>query len=123
MTAFRASVLFLAIMAAPQAHALTNGNDLLDQCGEVSKAEANSDIDDIDFGLCIGYIDGFSDMAMLFGAYDTQKEHSIFCIPDGVTGDQLMRIAVQYLSNNPQTLHLPAAVLVATAFKEAFPCN
>jgi hypothetical protein len=45
------------------------------------------------------------------------------CIPVGVTGQQVVDVAVQYLGRNAAKRHVSASSLVAAAFTEAFPCR
>ena len=45
-----------------------------------------------------------------------------FCIPDGVTYDQLMKITVKYLEQDPKNLHWSAHALVHNALMDAYHC-
>ena len=44
------------------------------------------------------------------------------CVPGEVTNGQLTKIVHKYLKKTPESLHVPAAVLVYTAAHQAFPC-
>ena len=45
------------------------------------------------------------------------------CIPLSVTGEKFMDAAVQYLQRNSAKWQNPAAILIAEALNEAFPCR
>jgi hypothetical protein len=46
-----------------------------------------------------------------------------YCIRADADNDQLIRIAVKYLNDNPAKLHNPAGTLVLSAMIDAFPCK
>lgn len=50
-----------------------------------------------------------------------EKSLPFFCIPEGVTREQLIRVGVKYMEENPAGLHLKASYLLFYAFLEAFP--
>ena len=78
---------------------------------------------------CMSYTRGAVEMAGLFhqrlnGIKDTFGGSAIvFCIPDGVTQDQLIRVALKWMEDNPAMLHITASFHLMSAFKEAFPCT
>ncbi len=78
------------------------------------------DIPNAEGGVCVGYT---------MGVIDTHKQLYVdlnvqtFCIPEAVHTNQLIRVTVKYLENNPNRLHYLAASLVKEAFEEAFPCS
>ncbi len=86
----------------------TNGNELLEYC-QTALTEAPGDASSI--GYCFGYVGGASDAL----PWD-------FCPPEGVDGEQRIRVVVKYLEDNPKVLHHNAADLIHMAFLEAFPC-
>lgn len=45
------------------------------------------------------------------------------CVPSSVPTNQIVRVAVKYLRDNPERLNMPAAVLVTDAIRSSFPCK
>ena len=76
--------------------------------------------DGITTGLCIGYMAGVKETA---SGWHQATEKQPYCIPEAAESDQLIRVVVKFLENNPAQLHYSAATLVQTAFAEAFPCK
>lgn len=91
------------------------GNDVLRLCKR-------------DLGTCAVHIDGAVDGYMagyIQGAGDAGGMQSIrapWCTPDKVTYAQVEQIVIDYLTKNPQMLHLDFSFLAAQAAKSAFPC-
>ena len=46
-----------------------------------------------------------------------------YCLPDGISGEQLTDTFLRYLSNNPEIRHRDGSALLMRALDEAFPCN
>jgi hypothetical protein len=67
-------------------------------------------------GMCLGIILGLADAVRL------QKPRR-FCVPDGVTQGQMVRVVVNYIDRHPETMHLRFSALAFHALKEAWPCN
>jgi len=74
----------------------------------------------IEIGICVGYVAGIKD-AVSDWQIGTGKQ--TYCMPEEVSNDQLIRVVVKSLENNPTRLHLRASVTVQRAFIEAFPCT
>ncbi len=69
-------------------------------------------------GVAFGYIQGVvNSMEVLY------PNQPLSCSPDGVTVGQMVDVVKRYLQNHPQTRHEPAVILIATAAREAFPCE
>jgi len=77
-----------------------SGNQLFDFCTGGSPA-------------CVGYILGVS----------AARSGDSFCFPVGVTGEQVVTTVKLWLSNHPETLHLPGSQLVTQALSQGFPCH
>ncbi len=89
-----------------------NGKDLLKHCEDESAFKK---------GLCIGFIAGASDSAeFTLSVFD--KSISL-CIPEAVTVGQVKLVVNKYLKANPESLHESAAMSVALAIREAWPCQ
>lgn len=78
---------------------------------------------DVDFalGACAGYFAGVLEMNSIYKAL---KGQPLFCIPpDGISGDQAIKIFLKYASDHPEKLHENTQLFVFGAFVRAFPCN
>ena len=104
-------------MCQDQPYSFT-GNDFLQKCEgpyatEVEKLSSRS--------FCQGYLHGIQQMHHV--VIGLRNVDPIYCEPT-VKGnyDQLQRVAVKWLKNNPERLHIDARVLVTRALIESFPC-
>jgi hypothetical protein len=50
-----------------------------------------------------------------------QPEHP--CIPDEASPDQIIKVVIKYLEDNPDKLHWQANVLIFASMRKAFPCK
>lgn len=73
----------------------------------------------LDATFCRGYVVGIADAMISMSVNNT----TTYCIPTDADNDQLIRIAVKYLNDNPAKLHYAAGLLVLRAIAEAFPCK
>ena len=74
-------------------------------------------------GACIGYMTSVRDNNLrLNEVLKVAKSDLGYCLPSPLEGEQLIRVIVKYLEDNPAKLHTIAAPLVKAAFREAFPC-
>ena len=46
-----------------------------------------------------------------------------FCLPQGVTNNQLANVVIQRLQSAPTYNHVPGGMLVALAMVDAYPCK
>jgi hypothetical protein len=88
-----------------------SGNGLYESCTSESNFEQ---------GVCLGFVKGFI-VAIELGELGREKLFN-FCIPPNVTVGQGVDIFVNYLRAHPESRHLPASAILATALIEAFPC-
>lgn len=103
----------LALACAPDAHAnFLDGNELRDRC-ESARPEA--------VNTCLGYLTGVADAEDAAPSWKLQK--SLFCLPRGVSGNQLRAVVVDYFRAHPEEEDFNAAIVVGNAFLEAFPCD
>jgi hypothetical protein len=116
---------------AEPVHAQTmDGNTLLDRCGELVKAIDNPSYSP-DRGktwYCVGYIDGFyatmSVQRTVSSANYEQYQHKSvlgIAIPSDVTREQIARVLVKWLRENPKSLNQDADMLMFAALIDAFP--
>jgi hypothetical protein len=73
-------------------------------------------------GFCSMYLHGVQDTYGMFNAWK-QLDREYFCIPDGVTFEQLRKVFIKYANEHPDNLHWAASIMVLGAFNEAFPCE
>ncbi|MCG9697451.1 Rap1a/Tai family immunity protein [Shewanella sp. Isolate11] len=78
----------------------------------------------IDAGICLGYVSGVAESLNFVNGINKGKKRylPIACIPNNVSDDQLARIVVKHLKDNPRILHESRTFIVARALREAFPC-
>ena len=108
----RSIAVLIGMLLTCQAGAVTTGAVLLETCSEVgNKASFES-------GVCTGYVAAIVDMMSNYPYVGLQA-----CFPVGVTRDQLVRVSVKFLRENPGVLHLSAYNDVASALLVAFPCK
>lgn len=67
---------------------------------------------DVDKGICIGYVSGVADSIS-----------ASVCIPPDVETGQLVKTTINYMNRNPALLHHDAAPIVVAALEEGFPCG
>ena len=103
--------------ARAQAYVLT-GDDFLQRCdgpflNDVEKVAYKS--------FCTGYLQGLQQMQhIVVGMRNIQP---LYCEPTRSGNyDQLERVVIKWLKNNPEQLHRDARLLVTRALMEAFPC-
>ena len=80
-------------------------------------SSTNSIQNDWGRGYVLGVVDAHATF-MLLGSVSPW-----FCIPQGVTGNQVSDIVKQHLEKYPQVRHEVASTLVTLALTEAFPCR
>ena len=105
--------------------AVADGNSFLENCQDAIKAmdEDNTEIANaMGVGHCFGMVDGV--MNTLLVVNEALPPTARICFPkDGISNKQATRIVTKYLRDNPAELHKPAAFLVISAYKQAFPCS
>ena len=106
-----------------------DGNDLLGYCRAYLKSESTGlspnqagMVSAAEGGVCVGYTLGVVATAQI---WQVGAKRQGFCMPDEVWGqtEQIVRVVVKYLEDNPAKLHTSAAILVHYAIVEAFPCT
>ena len=105
-----------------------SGSDLLDRCNSAPPKVG----DRIDAGAiktvsqsnrCWGYIAGVVDAYEAVAGAGLLNTPQMFCLPDKVTFGQLEKVVRKNLEDNPAHLHEPAAALVLSALRDAYPCR
>jgi hypothetical protein len=99
-----------------------SGSTLLRQCQAAAKIADGGNYTTqqaIDGTFCRGYVAGAVDQMVGLSVQTT----TVYCIPSNADSDQLVRVVLKYLNDNPATLNYPAAALVGKAIIAAFPCK
>ena len=107
-----------AALGETQNYTLT-GSDLLSRCD----GPYANDVEKIAHtNFCQGYLQGLQQMHHVVIGF--HKAAPLYCEPT-TTGsyNQLQRLVVKWLKNNPEELHRDARVLVTRALMDGFPCR
>lgn len=90
-------------------------------CAAVKQADGEkiSAQEESDAGFCGGYLIGLNEGLRI--AVERTKVN--YCLPGGLTGEQMVRVIEKYLRENPQELHKPMRTNAIAAFAKAFPCK
>ena len=108
---------------------LQSGNGLSRFCTYQNHQQENQE-----WVYCVGHVTGIVE-GMSFGiavgalqtAHNKQDfnkgDSLLFCISNGVTGDQLALVVTKYLKNHPSKLNKDETSLVSSALAKAWPCN
>lgn len=97
-----------------------DGNEYIKRCQNYA-----DDVDDADASHCMGYTTGAVEMMKSLVSYYDDFDKSInhaFCVPAEVPAEQLVRLALKWMEENPTYLHHPAISLLPIPFKTDFPC-
>ena len=78
--------------------------------------------DAVDGAFCVGYVSGIHDaefMVQMLEEHDkiTLMKHAC---PADASAEQVVRVVVKYLRDNPERLNMPASVLVTDALRVHF---
>jgi len=116
-------VIFSSLMTSVLA---LDGSGYLNICGTYLRF-GGADLTDVpdygdagEYNMCFGYHRG------VIEAHETWEmsiKVKTICLPDGVTDDQMIRVTIKHLKENPAKLHMYAAVHIMAALQEAFPCK
>jgi len=104
---------------AEQPQGFYTGNKLLELCEAAIDRDTAQDI--ADGSACIGFIMGVADAQEVFIGWNRMER--MWCLPEHVTGAQVLRVVTKDLQENPQDLHKTASSMVANALFSAFPCE
>lgn len=108
----------LALLVAVGSAMAADGNDLIKWCRDVSSDNAAAK-SSFGSGYCVGTISTVYAM----GNYISTGVSLGLCAPPEMTSEQMARIVVRYLQENPGVLRLDAATLTFSAMRAAYPCK
>lgn len=122
MKTFITAVLGTMLLMLP-VKVYADGNELLKQC-LVTERFLNEDKieigDGIKYGRCLGLLQGIKDTLVIMGEYGPFD----ICMPGGaISNQQMVRVVVAYLKDNPSKLHREESILTIEALAKAFPCR
>jgi Rap1a immunity proteins len=120
-----------------------DGTDMLKHCKAWVSLLDNSNFQDLDNpdtlramargdlvngAHCVGYVQGVIDDHFSCQINETSSAAALdpvkhFCLPDGVTPNQTVRVIVKWLEDHPARLHEKAIGLVLDALRDNFPCR
>lgn len=105
------------LIACGQASAgLTGGEEIQKECEKpdaVPSAFSN--------GFCAGFVTGVVEAQTMWER--RTLKHPSFCLPEKSTNGQILKVFTKYLDDHPEELHQPAALLLVTSLRHAFPCG
>jgi hypothetical protein len=110
-----------------QRTSLQTGNDYLSVCSRALDDDptADSRTARMDELACLGFTWG-----VLSGLNATQtvyegflQQPKVLCLPTGVNVNQLMRVSVKFLTENPAQLHRSLGELIMVSWIASFPCT
>lgn len=109
-TAFAIASILLLVQTMPaRAQFFDTGSELLEYCSAGKRTPP--------MAYCLGVVSTIAD------SYEGDRSQDFcFSLPQGTTQNQLAAVVKKWLDQNPENLHMPAALLVQYAFFEAFPC-
>ncbi len=102
----------LVVMTSPAYANFLDGNELRARCQSERPDEINT---------CLGYLTGIADAEDAAPSWKLQQ--SLFCLPRGVSANQLRGTLLNYFKKHPEEEDLNAAIVVGNALLEAFPCQ
>jgi hypothetical protein len=103
-----------------------DGNFLLRSCIEAEKVLDDNPTDfELAIGYCIGMTKGVSKTMIFFDSAlaASGMEKPSTCWPNPISNQQLVRVVVKYLKDNPANLHGEEHVLIMQSLRDAFKCK
>ena len=102
---------------------IKSSGDLLSACKVIARIGTDSSVEPTDGRkavFCMGYMTGI--LAGVNYYADVRHDKSV-CIPSEANVGQIVATFVKWGGDNPQNLHLSAAVGTFSALKQYFPCH
>lgn len=108
------------MLLSPPIIAAADGNELLKSCNFAIRYQDGSDKTDeagINAVYCTAYLHGIHD------GINLRDTGARYCLPSPLPNQQVVRIVVKFLNDNPSLLHLDASILAVGALAQAYPCS
>lgn len=118
MRAGIATAVALVGLLASGAAMAADGNDLIKWCQEVNSDNAATK-SSFGSGYCMGTMSTVNTLVNYINSGLSVE----MCPPPEITNEQMARIVVKYLQQNPEVLHLDATALTVSALRTAYPCK
>ncbi len=121
----------IPLLIAPSGHALSGvtGTRLLHDCrAAIKSTDVNPALtleEDRAADRCISYVQGVLDSNNFWRFIDTRDHNKMlhYCIDKDVSTEQVIRILVKYLENNPKELSENGWVCLQAALLKSYPCD
>jgi hypothetical protein len=102
---------------------VTTGEEIQSKCKQIVERTPS-----FSSGFCAGFVDGVIETQSMWEVWEAKgtivrNPHLSFCLPEGATNDQIVKIFVKYLDDHPEELHEPASLLLVTSLRNVFPCK
>ena len=121
MKPFPAILIFLAALTFSGPAAGQGSSPTIEFVWLCEGREPIPDTPEVGMAICVGYINGFVDAQVLFGRFAPKA--AAICLPaQGVTGDQVRRVFMDWANRHPNNLHESLRVSLWVSLTEAFPC-
>jgi hypothetical protein len=82
----------------------------------------SSDEDSSRYYACIAYVQGIYDTYDSLTFWDIQRKSKKTCFREGFNTEQMIRVFVKYIDDNPRLLDIPPAPMLLGALRDSFPC-
>jgi Ssp1 endopeptidase immunity protein Rap1a len=122
------SLVFMVSLCGAQSSDV-DGNQLFERCSAYLKARDNPPLtvkEQVDAGFCLGYMSAIADTNdrdVKAALEDHKAAERYFCAPSNATIEQLTRVVVKWIKENPEKMHYNAGVISEAALRAAFPCH
>lgn len=118
-------VLAVVISFCFASSSLADGNELLRECNAAIRFLDNGQVkpnDYQDVGYCFGFCNGV--MSSIYFYNEHLPVHQRLCLPEkGLSTEQVVRIVVKFLKDNPSILHYEQSTLVLLAIGKSYLCS
>jgi hypothetical protein len=116
-------LLLVLFMAAPISVKASDSMRLLKDCNHMIATMEGRDGGRIQgqAWYCLGYLSGFLDAHTVASSFGGANR--LFCGPPKVSNEQLVRVVVKYLSDNPDKLNQDPGLVTMLALAKSFPCR
>ena len=126
------AILLFLFLAAPKVataeESSRSANQLATDCRELLRmldnGGASKSTEPMSAGNCAGYFSGLSEsIPMETGLLETLGAPTLICIPDSATVEQLVRVFMKSVDENPEGTHEHRYFFAREALTKAFPCE
>jgi len=115
----------IVIILCFTSNAQYDGNDLLRGCKYIVRQDNGEELNGYEMvqtTFWLGYISGYTDSKIIQEVFCGKI--GPYCLPSkGLENQQIARIIIKYLENNPEKLHTSARLLIGGTLCKYFPCE